>query len=82
MFIKESFILILTKTAVIIINVNKKEATESSIELVIPISKPIPPSNCIHPSKIRCLLYPQRAYSETILLEKKEGDTIKNKRNR
>jgi hypothetical protein len=66
MFIKESFILILTKTAVIIINVNKKEATESSIELVIPISKPI------HPSKIRCLLYPQRAYSETILLEKKE----------
>ncbi len=72
MFIKESFILILTKTAVIIINVNKKEATESSVELVIPISKPIPPSNCIHPSKIRCLLYPQRAYSETILLEKKE----------
>ena len=72
MFIKESFILILTKTAEIIIKVNKKEATESRTELVIPISKPMPPNNCIHPSKIRWLLYPQRAYSETILFEKKE----------
>ena len=48
-----SLILILTKTAVIIIKVNKKEATVSNVELTIPTSKPIPPKNCKHPNKIR-----------------------------
>ncbi len=48
-----SFILILTKTAVIIIKVNKKEATDNNTALVMPISNPNPPDNCKQPNKIR-----------------------------
>ena len=36
-----SFILILTKTAVTIIKVNKKDATESIMGLMMPTSRPI-----------------------------------------
>ena len=48
-----SLILILTKTAVIIIKVNKNEAIINSVELIIPTSKPTPPKSCKHPNKIR-----------------------------
>jgi hypothetical protein len=51
-----SFILILTKTAVTIINVNKKEATVSNMGLRMPTSKPIAPNSCKQPSKIRWFL--------------------------
>ena len=35
------------------IDKSKKEATESSIGLTIPTSKPIPPNSCKQPNKIR-----------------------------
>ena len=48
-----SFILILTKTAVIIIKVNKNEATDNNTAFVRPTSNPKPPISCKQPNKIR-----------------------------